>query len=298
MRSFSKVTGVVLTGGTLAMAQATPSMAARTRVVKVPCRTSALAAAITTANTAGTLTGTVLRLAAGCTYSIVTPAVAATGLPAITGKVTLAGGPRTVIRRDPAAATQFRILDVAAGATLRVAGLSILNGSAAGLGGGVQNAGTVVLRRTTLAGNRAGNGGALANIAGATATVSRSVFTANATTGVGGGGIINSGTLTVIGTLLSANTAPINGGAVNTQPGGVTRLLQTTVTNNSSGGLGGGISNLGTTTLVGTLVRRNRGSAGGGIASGNTDVFLPRSVVRDNVPGNCSPVNTIQGCVG
>lgn len=293
MGSFSKVTGVVMTGGMLVMASAAPSTAAGTRVIKVPCSTSALAAAITAANTP---TGAVLRLARDCTYSIVTPAVAATGLPAITGNVTLVGGPRTAIRRDPAAATLFRVLDVAAGATLRVAGLSILNGRTAGLGGGIQNAGTVVLRETTLSGNTAGNGGGLANIAEATATVSRSLFTANAATGVGGGGIINLGTLTVFGTVFSANTAPVNGGAVNTQPGGVTRLIQTTVADNSSGSLGGGVSNLGTTTLVRTMVRRNRGSAGGGIASGNANVSLQKSVVRENVPDNCSPLNTMPGC--
>lgn len=295
MGSLCKTTGVVMTGGMLAMASAAPSMAAGARVIKVPCRTSALAAAITVANTP---TGAVLRLAPGCTYSIATPAVAATGLPAITGNVTLAGGPRTVIRRDPAAATQFRILDIAAGATLRVAGLSLLNGSTTGLGGGIQNAGTVVLARTTLAGNTAGNGGGLANIAGATATVSRSLFTANNTTGVGGGGILNSGTLAVFGTVFSANTALTNGGGVNTQSSGVTRIIQTTFTHNTSNGLGGAISNLGTTTLVRTLVRQNRGTAGGGIASGNPNVTLQKSVVRNNIPDNCGPANTIAGCVG
>jgi hypothetical protein len=279
----------------LALASAAPSTAAGPRVVKVPCRAAALAAAITTANAS---TGTVLRLAADCTYSIATPATAATALPDITGNVTLVGGPRTSIRRDPAAATQFRILNVAAGAMLRLAGLSILNGRTAGLGSGIQNAGTVVLRQTTLAGNTAGNGGALANIAGATATVSRSLFTANTTTGVGGGGVINLGTLTVIGTVFSVNTAPINGGAINTQPGGVTRIIQTTVTHNSSNGLGGGISNLGTTLLERTVVSSNRGSAGGGIATGNTNVIFRRSVVRNNIPDSCNPLNTIPGCVG
>jgi hypothetical protein len=295
MGSVLKVTGVIITGGMLAMAPATPSTAARTRVVKVPCSAAALAAAITAANASA---GTVLRLAAGCTYSVVIPATAGTALPDITRDVTLVGGPRTSIRRDPAAATPFRILNVAAGATLRVAGLAILNGRTAGLGGGIQNAGTVVLRQVTLAGNAAGNGGGLANIAGATATISRSLINANTTTAVGGGGIINLGTLTVIGTVFSVNIAPINGGGVNTQPGGVTRLIQTTVAHNTSGGVGGGLSDLGTTSLVRTVVQANRGSSGGGIATGNTDVTLSRSVVRNNVSDNCSPLNTIPGCVG
>jgi hypothetical protein len=267
-------------------------MASGPRVVKVPCSAAALAAAITSANTVPA----VLRLSRNCTYSIATPATATTGLPTITGNVTLLGGPRTTIRRDLGAAV-FRILDVAAGGTLRVTGIAITNGNIAGLGGGIQNAGTLVLRHVTMSGNRATNGGAVSNSAAGTATIFRSLLNANSTTGVGGGGFINLGTITVSGTVLSGNTAPINGGGVNTQPGGTTRLIQTTVDHNTSGGLGGGIANLGTTSLDRTLVTANRGSAGGGIATGNTNVTLVRSIVRNNIPDNCNPLNTIPGCV-
>jgi hypothetical protein len=297
MGSFSRVTGgagaAVLAGGTLIMASPAPSMASGPRVVKVSCSAAALAASITAANTVPA----VLRLTARCTYNITTPATAATGLPTITGNVTLIGGPGTTIRRAPGAAL-FRILDVAAGGTLRVTGTSILNGSIAGLGGGIQNAGTLVLRHVTMAGNAGGNGGAIANSAPGTATISRSLINANSTTGVGGGGFINFGMLTVYGTVLSGNTAPINGGAMNTQPGGTTRLIRVTVDHNTSGGLGGGLSNLGTTSLNRTLVSANRGSSGGGIATGNTNVTLVRSIVRNNIPDNCNPLNTIPGCVG
>ncbi|HZE31401.1 MAG TPA: hypothetical protein VE198_08190, partial [Actinoallomurus sp.] len=220
----------MLAGGTLIAASPAQSMASGPRVVKVPCSAAALASSITAANAVTT----VLRLTAGCTYSITTPATAATGLPTIAGEVTLVGGPRTTIRRDPAAATPFRVLDVAVGATLRLTGIAITNGSTAGLGGGIQNAGTLVLRHVTMSGNNAGNGGAVANNAGATATISRSLLNANTTTGVGGGGFLNSGTLTVFGSVVSANTAPINGGGVNTQPSGNTRIIETTVDHNTS----------------------------------------------------------------
>lgn len=291
MGSFARVTaGAVLTVGTLA--SSSPAMAAsRARLLKVPCGPAALAAAVTAANTPA---GATLRLAAGCVYSITTPATAATGLPVITGNVTLLGGPRTTIRRNPSAAA-FRVFDVAAGATLRVAGISIRDGSTTGLGGGVQNAGTLILRQVTLAGNTASDGGAVANIPGATATVISTLITANTATGVGGGGILNSGALTTYGTVLSADTAAVNGGGVNTQSSGRTRLVRTTVEKNTSGSLGGGISNFGTTTLDRTLVRGNRGTAGGGIASANANVTAFRSVVRANTPDDCSP-NTLPGC--
>lgn len=296
----SKITGgvgvVVLAGTALTvMPSGQATAAGGVRVVRVSCSTPALITAINTANGLGIAK---LLLAPGCTYNITTPVTATDGLPTITANITLAGGPSTTIRRDPAAATAFRVLNVAAGGTLGVQGISILNGSSTGLGGGIQNAGTAVLYQTTLSGNRAGNGGAFANLAGAKATISHTLINANNTTSVGGGGIINSGTLTMDQSVLSGNSAPINGGALNTQPGGVSRLIQSTFTRNISGGLGGAMSNLGTTSLVRTLVQLNKGSGGGGIATGNTNVTLQNSSVRNNTPDNCSPSNTIPGCVG
>lgn len=298
MGSFAKVTGgaggAILAGGMLMMAFPAQSSAAATHYVTVPCGTAALAAAITAANAQG---GTVLRLARHCTYDITTPATAATGLPAITGDVTLVGGSATTIRRAPGEDALFRILEVSAGARLRIAGISILGGNTAGMGGGILNAGTLVLRQVTLSGHRAANGGAVANSAGARATISRTLLTANATTSVGGGGVINLGVLTVIESVIQSNTAPINGGGVNTQPAGTTQLIQSTVARNTSGSLGGGISNLGNTMLHRTLVERNVASGGGGIATANSNVLHSRSTVGNNQPDNCSPLNTITGCV-
>jgi hypothetical protein len=295
MGSFARVTGgaaVAVLAGAVPVT-ASPAQASAW-IVRVPCGSAALAAAITEANTPAR---SVLRLAPRCVYTITTPATATTALPVITGTVTLVGGPGTTIRRDPAAVA-FRILNVAAGGSLSVIGIAVLNGNTAGLGGGVQNAGRLVLSRTTLSANVAGNGGAVANIAGGRATISRSILSANATTGVGGGGVLNSGVMTIFASALSLNTAPINGGGVNTQASGTTQLIRTSVDRNTSIGPGGGLSNLGTTTLNRGVVRFNRGSSGGGIATGNTNVLLSRSVVRDNIPDNCSPANTIPGCVG
>ncbi|HMH94424.1 MAG TPA: hypothetical protein VK586_25495, partial [Streptosporangiaceae bacterium] len=106
----------------------------------------------------------------------------------------------------------------------------------------------------------------------------------------------NFGTLTLDGSIVTGNTAPINGGGLNTQSGGTSRISQSTFTRNTSGGLGGGISNLGTTSLAGSTVRLNKASSGGGIATGNTNVTLRGTTVAGNTPDNCSPLNTIQGC--
>ena len=73
-------------------------------------------------------------------------------------------------------------------------------------------------------------------------------------------------------------------------------IFQSTFSHNTSAGLGGGISNLGTTSLNGSQVRFNTGSAGGGIATGNNNVTLRSSIVKKNSPDNCNPLNTIAGC--
>jgi hypothetical protein len=277
----------LVAGPAAAQAQAAAS-------VQIPCRASALVSAISNANSGS---GGIIVLPQNCNYDITAAAAPGDGLPVITGHVVLSGAHNTAIRRR--AATSFRLFEVAAGGSLSLTSITVDGGSSAGLGGAILNAGTLVLSRTIFTHNTAGNGGALANSAGGTMRVSDSDFERNTTTGVGGGAIINSADLIVTGSVLSDNTAPINGGAVNTQPSGTTRLINTTVSDNTSGSLGGGLSNLGTLILTGSTVTQNRGSAGGGIATGNTNVTLGGGTrVRNNIPDNCNPLNTIPGCVG
>jgi hypothetical protein len=102
----------------------------------------------------------------------------------------------------------------------------------------------------------------------------------------------------VNGSLFTANTGPINGGAINTQPSGVTTLFNSTFVGNTSGSLGGTLSNLGTTTVVASTLQGNRGSAGAAIATGNSGVTLRASILASGQNGgNCSPsgVNVSQG---
>jgi hypothetical protein len=210
-----------------------------------------------------------VALSPNCVYTITTPATATDGLPVITGAISIIGGPNTTIRRDPAAAAAFRVMEVAAGASLRVSGISITDGGTTALGGGVLNNGTLRLDRVTLAGNSAASGGGLVNLANATAVVSRSELNGNRAGGAVGGAILDFGELTVFASRLSANTAPINGGGIDIQPAGNAHVIRSTIDHNASGSLGGGMANLGTVLLERTLVTLNRGSSGGGIATAN-----------------------------
>ncbi len=302
MGSFARLSGGMAAAALAGVAVAAAPSAALAQVsapsatVVLPCSTSALVTAIQQANLSTTPTTIVLQRS--CDYSVFTPAVAGTAFPTITKSITLSGGPGTVLSRSQFAVLDFRVLNVGATGNLTVTGVTIRNGSTAGLGGGIQNAGRLTVGSSTITQNTAGNGGGVANLAGATASISSTLISQNTTTGVGGGGIINSGFLTVFQGNILSNTAPINGGGVNTQPGGISNINQTSVNNNVSGSLGGGLSNLGTTNLNGSQVRRNQASAGGGIATGNTNVHLVSTIVRDNTPDNCSPLNSIPGCSG
>jgi hypothetical protein len=76
--------------------------------------------------------------------------------------------------------TTTRVLRVAGGASVEIRGLAIAGGDAGSAdGGGIENQGRLVLKRSTLHGNSAARGGALHNAAGAQATLINSTFGGN-----------------------------------------------------------------------------------------------------------------------
>lgn len=101
---------------------------------------------------------------------------------------------------------------VAAGAGLRLTGATITGSSADDLGGGIYNAGTVVLDQVTISGNAAGlNGGGLYNLG--TAIVLNTTVAGN-NVGNRGGGIYNAGTAVVGYSTITGNQADPGGGGV------------------------------------------------------------------------------------
>jgi hypothetical protein len=113
----------------LAGIPATASAAHARQAVSVSCSTASLITAINTANTAGS--GTLL-LASHCTYLLTTAngvGRGPDGLPLITGNLSLIGGNSTTIARSSTAAA-FRIVEVAAGASLGLRNLFISGGNA------------------------------------------------------------------------------------------------------------------------------------------------------------------------
>ena len=131
-----------------------------------------------------------------------------------------------------------------------------------GAGGAIYNAGTLTVVNSRFQGNDddgAGLGGAIANVSGATATVSSSTFFDNS--GLAGGAVGNAGTMTVTNSTFSENDArgfqggggncaaalPA-GGAIDNSAGGTITVTSSTIAFNNSNcddavNYGGGIDN-------------------------------------------------------
>jgi Bacterial Ig-like domain len=97
-----------------------------------------------------------------------------------------------------------------------------------------------------------------------------------------GGGIANSGTLTLNNSTVSINTATNAGGGINNNRGTVT-LNNSTVSGNKATSLGGGgIYNTGTVTLNNSTVSGNEASEAGGIYNDGGTLTLNRSTLSGN----------------
>lgn len=110
-----------------------------------------------------------------------------------------------------------------------------------------------------------------------------------ATGGDAGGGIANSGDLTLRGVTVTGNASTEHGGGVySSLVGALTVEAGTDVALNTAGGVGGGIYNLGVAmTLTNSTVRDNTaGGDGGGIFNQGDESTLTNCAVHDNTSGD------------
>jgi CSLREA domain-containing protein len=206
----------------------------------------------------------------------------ASTLPQIAGNLTIDGSGHSVVVSGNDA---VRVFNIQAGAVVTMSQLSIINGwAAAGAGGdnggGIYNAGTLLVVNSTLRDNRAAasspfrpGGGGIYNIG--TLTVNNSTLSGNGSAfsnsgnEAGGGGIYNNnGTLTVNNSTISGNATSNNGGGIYTY-GGPATINNSTFSGNwiGTGGVyGGGIINdSGTLTVTNSTFSGNSALQGGGI---------------------------------
>src|SRR5262249_22240372 len=156
-----------------------------------------------------------------------------------------------------------RVFQIDNGNSVFISGLTITGGSAGAFngGGGIFNAGLLTLNNSTVAGNPAFEGGGILNASNGTMIMSGDTVNNNTTSGDNGGGINNSGKLTIINCTIAANQDISGGGIAN---GGVLMMANSTVASNSVvGGDGGGIYTLGgVLDLLSTIVfNPNSGAA-------------------------------------
>lgn len=188
----------------------------------------------------------------GCSGTIVVPQITLSQNTVLDGtgqSVTLSGNAAN------------RVLQVDAGVTVALTGITVANGFG-DVGGGILNNGTLTLTDSTVSGNTATAGS--------------------------GGGIRNNGTLTLTSSTVSGNTAPGGGGLANGSFATLT-LTNSTVSGNIATGVfgagGGGIlQGRGTVTLTSSTVTRNSAPSGGGIhVTGN--LTLANSIIAQQVQG-------------
>jgi hypothetical protein len=298
----ARAAGTIVAGAAVFAASATAqASAAAPGPAMVPCRSSALVTAINQANRAGTAT---LQLARGCDYVLTRTVAEDDGLPPVTGKITIIGGPGTQISRARSAGL-FRILEVSSGGALTLVNLTVANGHLAGVdgfddeGAGIRNGGTLDLRHVRLIANRndGGFGGGLYVDGGARATISDSDLDGNSATSGSGGAVFSLGDLAIDQSALAGNTAD-NGGGVLTLAGSTTQISRTAVNGNNATTQGGGIQNQGAMVLTGDQVTFNHAAQrGGGIFNPSPGtVTLQHTLVAFNSPDNCNPQGTIAGC--
>jgi CSLREA domain-containing protein len=197
-------------------------------------------------------------------------------LPNLSTNVTINGpGPvkdNLTLKRNSSA--QFRIFSVTAAAHVGISTLTIMNGLAAGNGGGLSNAGTGTVSITNCAVDESSASGL----------------------GSAGGGTSNdsTGTITITDTFVNDNSAYVGGGLSNSNSGTVNVFASSFGNNGAENG--GGINNgNGILNVVGCIVHSNRADMGAGI---DNEFSGTLNVTNSTISGNVVTSNSNPGYAG
>src|SRR5438034_10746475 len=237
-----------------------------------------------------------INLQAGATYNLSRPGVdddAYNGDLDITDKLTLNGAWATVNGGG-----LDRVFDVPnAYVFVYMNNLTVRNGAASGDGGGIRNKGISTLTNVVITLNHSsGDGGGAANDGYAAILVLTNSWVTTNVGGLGGGGLFNNqGWLTLEKSLVSGNqeTFAYGGGIENFW--GTVKVINSTISGNTSKSNGGGISSSGLSsggavvTLINSTVANNTaGSNGGGIYDdgGTSDAPAVVNLYNATIYGN------------
>ena len=263
---------------------ATPQIAA---AAPIACTTTALISAVAA--------GGSITLAPACVYTLTAAnnsTDGGTGLPVITGTVTIAGNGATIMRSTAGGTPTFRIFDVASSGNLTLGSLTVSNGlldSTGSTGGaGIYNHGTLSISGSTFTGNSSPSpngvsGGAISNTG--TMTVTTSTFTNNSAQE--GGAVFNQNTTTITQSTFTNNVGTIYGGGAILNAFGTTNVFTSTFVGNTTTGGGGAIDNDTTMTVSdSTFYNNTGGSKGGGAVNNFGTITFIRSTFSGNTASN------------
>jgi hypothetical protein len=288
----------VLVGTTLTAAM--PEPAARADTIVVPCSTSALVSAITSAPA-----GSTLNLAHACNYGLTSVnnigARGPNGLPVIAKQLTIEGNRATISRVG--GFPSFRVFEIAPSGNLDLRTATISGGLASctgskcqARGGGILNLGMLSLTSSQLTSNAAtcsdtdcgASGGGLEGVVGSSAFFGNALVSSNTATCSGancevyGGGIDTNGSLLIQSSQLSSNAATCStncvafGGGILASTAGLT-LHSSVVSSNSASGAG---------------------ADGGGVWRFGNPAKATQTSISGNTPNNCAPPGSVPDCVG
>lgn len=213
----------------------------------------------------------------------------------LSGVLTIRGGDASRIILDGGGAD--RLFDIRPGATVTISGVTIQNGdpgSGAGGGGLIVHGGVpgakLTLLNSILTNNRASLGGGIYGDGnGATIVIQEAQILAN-TAQTSGGGIANSGNLTLLNSLLAQNQAKSGGGIEHF--GFSLKITNSTVSGNRASDNGGGLYNRGDTLILNATFSGNTASGpgtGGNIFQDTASLALKNSILANSDgDGNCA----------
>jgi hypothetical protein len=211
------------------------------------------------------------------------------------------GSAMLTISRGLNSSATFRILEVSADANVDISGVTLSDGHPTDApGGAILNNGVLILEGVRIANNSPYTNGFLIpsivdaggcdNSDGAEMTLTNCSVDGNGCNG-SGGGILNSGTLTVTNSTISGNTAGYGGGIYST---GTLTMTNSTITGNATittgphgfqGGYGGGLIADGSTVLVSDTISANQAIWSGGGIDGGPSLNMTNCIVAANTAG-------------
>jgi hypothetical protein len=129
-------------------------------------------------------------------------------------------------------------------------------------------------------------GGGLKVDASAVVTLTGSTVFSN--TGYSGGGIHNTGVLTVLNSTIQSNSASASGGGIANSIPGALYVLNSTLSGNT-GPNGGGILNEDALTLLNSTLSGNigTGSAGGGLRDTSSELMMRNTIIANSIGRDC-----------